>query len=209
MTSKTRSKIAAGAVETDKLAAGAVTADKISTTDLDAINAKLGTASIAQAEIEVADINFAHIKDLNAQSAYFGQTIFDEGIGGKLYVPRLNVGYAQMVGATIGDLVIQASNGNYYGIDVDMAGNVTATQRTVSAAEIAAGHTTDGRTLVLGTDILATDLTTENIYASHALMDEITRLALSLPKHRVVPYPNMPTGEYPESKPLTDYTAKP
>ncbi len=43
----------------------------------------------------------------------------------------------------------------------------------------------------------------------NALMDEITRLALSLPKHRVVPYPNMPTGEYPESKPLTDYTAKP
>lgn len=176
----TAAKIATGAVETDKLAAGAVTADKISTTDLDAINAKLGTASIAQAEIEVADINFAHIKDLNAQSAYFGQTIFDEGIGGKLYVPRLNVGYAQMVGATIGDLVIQASNGNFYGIDVDMNGNVTATQRTVSAGEIAAGHTTDGRTLVLGTDILATDLTTENIYASHALMNEITAATISV-----------------------------
>ena len=176
----TAAKIATGAVETDKLAAGAVTADKISATDIAAINAKLGTATIAQAEIETADINFAHIKDLNAQSAYFGQTIFDEGIGGKLYVPRLNVGYAQMVGATIGDLVIQASNGNYYGIDVDMDGNVTATQRTVSADEIAAGHTTDGRTLVLGTDILATDLTTENIYASHALMSEITAATISV-----------------------------
>lgn len=176
----TAAKIATGAVETDKLAADAVTADKISTTDLDAINAKLGTATIARAEIEVADINFAHIKDLNAQSAYFGQTIFDEGIGGKLYVPRLNVGYAQMVGATIGDLVIQASNGNFYGIDVDMNGNVTATQRTVSTDEIAAGHTTDGRTLVLDTDILATDLSTENIYASHALMNEITAATISV-----------------------------
>ena len=176
----TSAKIAAGAVTTDKLDAGVITADKISATDLAAINAKLGTASIAQAEIATADINFAHIKDLNAQSAYFGQTIFDEGIGGKLYVPRLNVGYAQMVGATIGDLVIQASNGNFYGIDVDMNGNVTATQRTVSAGEIAAGHTTDGRTLVLGTDILATDLTTENIYASHALMNEITAATISV-----------------------------
>lgn len=176
----TTAKLAAGAVETDKLAAGAVTADKISTTDIDAINALLGTATIAQAEIEVADINFAHIKDLNAQSAYFGQTIFDEGIGGKLYVPRLSVGYAQMVGATIGDLVIQASNGNFYGIDVDMNGNVTATQRTVSTDEIAAGHTTDGRTLVLDTDILATDLSTENIYASHALMNEITAATISV-----------------------------
>lgn len=176
----TSAKIAAGAVTTDKLDADVITADKISATDLAAINAKLGTASIAQAEIEVADINFAHIKDLNAQSAYFGQTIFDEGIGGKLYVPRLNVGYAQMVGATIGDLVIQASNGNFYGIDVDMNGNVTATQRTVSAGEIAAGHTSDGRTLVLDTDILATDLTTENIYASHALMNEITAATISV-----------------------------
>ena len=176
----TTAKIAAGAVTTDKLDAGVITADKISATDLSAINAKLGTASIAQAEIEVADINFAHIKDLNASSAYFGQTIFDEGIGGKLYVPRLSVGYAQMIGATIGDLVIQASNGNFYGIDVDTDGNVTATQRTVSASEIAAGHTTDGRTLVLGTDILATDLTTENIYASHALMNEITAATISV-----------------------------
>lgn len=178
--SVTATAIAAGAVTADKIAAGAITATKIDTTDLEAINATLGTAAIAIAEIESADINFAHIKDLNAQSAYFGQTIFDEGVGGKLYVPRLSVGYAQMIGATIGDLVIQASNGEFYGIDVDMAGNVTATLRTVSAGEIEAGHTTDGRTLVLGTDILATDLNTENIYASHALMNEITAATISV-----------------------------
>lgn len=176
----TSEKIAAGAIDAGKIAAGAIDASKIDTTDLAAINATLGTAAIAIAEIQQADIDYAQIKDLNAQSAFFGQTVFQEAIGGKLYVPRLSVGYAQMIGATIGDLVIQASNGNYYGIDVDMAGNVTATQRTVSAAEIAAGHTTDGRTLVLGTDILATDLTTENIYASHALMDEITAAIINV-----------------------------
>lgn len=176
----TSEKIDAGAVTADKIAAGAINADKISATDINAINAKLGTAAIAIAEIQQADIDYAQVKDLNAQSAFFGQAVFQEAIGGKLYVPRLSVGYAQMIGATIGDLVIQASNGNYYGIDVDMAGNVTATQRTVSAAEIAAGHTTDGRTLVLGTDILATDLTTENIYASHALMDEITAAIINV-----------------------------
>ena len=176
----TSEKIAAGAIDAGKIAAGAIDASKIDTTDLAAINATLGTAAIAIAEIQQADIDYAQVKDLNAQSAFFGQAVFQEAIGGKLYVPRLSVGYAQMIGATIGDLVIQASNGNYYGIDVDMAGNVTATQRTVSAAEIAAGHTTDGRTLVLGTDILATDLTTENIYASHALMDEITAAIINV-----------------------------
>lgn len=176
----TAAKIAAGAITTEKLDANAVTADKISATDLAAINAKLGTASIASAVIEEADINFAHIKDLNAESAYFGQAIFDEAVGGKLYVPRLAVGYAQMLGATIGDLVIQASNGNYYALDVNDDGEVISTQRTVTAGEIASGHTTDGKTLVLGTDILATDLNTENIYASHALMNEINAAIINV-----------------------------
>ena len=176
----TADKIGAQAITTDKLAAGAITADKISATDLEAIQAKLQIASIANAQIEVADIGYAQIKDLSAGSAYFGQAVFQDAVGGKLYVPRLSVGYAQMIGATIGDLVIQASNGQYYGIDVDSSGNVTATQRTVSTEEIDAGHTTDGRTLVLGTDILATDLNTENIYASHALMNEITAAIINV-----------------------------
>ena len=173
-------KIAAGAVTADKIAAGAIRADAIDAQDLAAINAKLGTASIASAVVASADIDYAKVKDLNAQSAYFGQAVFQDAVGGKLYVPRLSVGYAQMIGATIGDLCIQASNGKYYGIDVDLAGNVTATERTVSQVEIDAGHTLDGRTLVLGTDIVATDLNTENIYASHALMDQITAAIINV-----------------------------
>ncbi len=176
----TSEKIEAGAIDAGKIAAGAIDASKISATFFEASNVRAGVATIASAEIESADIDYAQIKDLHAGSAYLDQAIFQEAIGGKLYVPRLAVGYAQMIGATIGDLVIQASNGNYYGIDVDMNGNVTATQRTVTAGEIAAGHTTDGRTLVLGTDILATDLNTQNIYASHALMNEITAAIINV-----------------------------
>ena len=176
----TAAKIAAGAITAEKIAAGAISASKIDTTDLEAINATLGTANIADARIGIADINFAHIKDLNAQSAYFGQTVFQEALGGKLYVPRLAANYAQIVNATISDLVIQASNDNYYKLDIDLSGNVTATQVTPSAAEIAQGHTSDGRTIYMGTDILATDLNTQNIYASHALMDEITANILNV-----------------------------
>ena len=178
----TTEKLAAGAVNADKIAAGAINAGKIDVNDLAAINATLGTASIAIAEIAAADINFAHIKDLNASSAYFGQTVFQEALGGKLYVPRLAANYAQIVNATISDLVIQATNDNFYKLDVDLAGNVTATQITPSAQEIEDGHTTDGRTIYLGTDIVATDLNTMNIYASHALMDEITANILNVDK---------------------------
>ena len=178
----TSDKIEAGAVTADKLAAGAITASKIDTTDLEAINATLGTAAIAIAEIAAADIGYAQIKDLDAQSAFFGQAVFQEAVGGKLYVPRLSVGYAQMLGATISDLVIQASNDNYYKLDVDLAGNVTATQMTPTAQEIAQGYTSDGRTIYMGTDILATDLNTQNIYASHGLMDQITANIINVDK---------------------------
>lgn len=176
----TASKLAAGAVEADKIAAGAINADKIDANSVSAINAKLGTAEVASAVIAEADINFAHIKDLNAESAFFGQTIFNEAVGGKLYVPRLSVGYAQMIGATISDLVIQASDEKYYKLDVAMNGDVTATEVTPSQEEIEQGHTDDGRTIYIGTDILATDLNTENIYAGHALMDEITAAILNV-----------------------------
>lgn len=178
----TADKIAADAVTAEKIKAGSINADHIDTTELSAINAKLGTADIADARIALADIGFAQIKDLNAQSAYFGQAVFEEAVGGKLYVPRLAVGYAQMLGATISDLVIQASNDNFYKLDVDLAGNVTATQMTPTAAEIAQGYTEDGRTIYMGTDILATDLNTQNIYASHGLMDEITANIINVDK---------------------------
>lgn len=41
----------------------------------------------------------------------------------------------------------------------------------------------------------------ERARLKNALMDAITDLALSLPRHRVVPYPNVPRREYPYNKP--------
>ena len=175
----TTDKLDAGAVTADKIAANAINADKIDATEISAINAKLGTADIADARIALADIDFAKVKDLNAQSAYFGQAVFQEAVGGKLFVPRLMVGYAQMVQATIGDLVIKATDDNYYHLDVDVStGAVTATQVTPTQEEINAGHTLTGQTII-DTDILAENLSTANIYATHALMDEVNANIIS------------------------------
>lgn len=170
----TADKLDAEAVTAEKIAANAIRASHISTTDVDAINARLGIAQIARAEIGAADISYLQVKDLDAQSAYFGQAVIQEGLANKLFIPRLSVVYAQIVAATISDLVIQATNDQFYKLDVDMSGNVTATRVNPSAEEIEQGHTSDGRTIYLGTDIVAEDLNTTNIYASHALMDEIT-----------------------------------
>lgn len=180
--SVTADKIAAGAITSDKIYAGSITSDKISTNDLAAIQATLQIATIANAQIASADISFANVKDLNAQSAFFGQAVIQEGIANKLFIPRLSVVYAQIVSATIGDLVIQATDDNFYKLDVDQEGNVTATLVTPTAEEIEQGHTADGRTIYLGTDIVAEDLNTTNIYASHALMDDITANIINVDK---------------------------
>jgi hypothetical protein len=39
-----------------------------------------------------------------------------------------------------------------------------------------------------------------------ALMDGITDIAVSLPEHTVVPYPNISKKDYPKNLPLKDYT---
>ena len=176
----TTEKLDAYAVTATKLAANAVTADKIDANDLTAINAKLGTAEIAIAAIQTADIGYARIKEMNAQSAYFGQAVIQAGVANKLFIPRLSVDYAQIVSATIGDLVIQATDDNYYKLDVDLLGNVTATQVSPTAEEIAAGHTDDGRTIYTASSITASELNTTDIYASHALIDQITAAQINV-----------------------------
>ena len=40
------------------------------------------------------------------------------------------------------------------------------------------------------------------------LAEEITRMALELPEHTVVPYPNLPKRQYPKSRPLEVYDAE-
>lgn len=175
----TTEKLAADAVTADKIASGSISAGKIDTTDLAAINATLGTADIADARIALADIDYAKVKDLTAGSAYFGEAVIQAGVANKLFIPRLAVDYAQIVSATIGDLVIQATNDNYYKLDVDLDGNVTATQVTPTQEEIEQGHTSDGRTIYTATEITASELNTTDIYASHALMDSITATVIN------------------------------
>lgn len=176
--SVTADKLAAGAVTADKIDAGAINADKIDANAISAINAKLGIAEIASAQIASADIDYAHIKDLAADLAIFSTTITEEGIADKLFINRLMITYGQMVSATIGDLVIGASDGYYYHIDVewdeDGVPTLVPTQvETPTAEEIAEGYTSDGKTIIGNVGTFA-DLSSENFYAINAIIDRIT-----------------------------------
>lgn len=174
----TADKVAAGAVTADKIAAGAINADKIDATQIEAINAKLATATISSGFIQNAFIDYARVKDITAGTAIITTSITDQGVADKLYINRLSLTYGQMVEATIGDLVIGDSNGGYYHIDVvwDEYGvpSLVPTQvDTPTAEEIEQGHTSTGKTIIgdVGT---YSDLSTEDFYAINSVIDRIT-----------------------------------
>lgn len=166
--------LADGSVGTDELLNGAVTSAKIA--NLAVGNAQIDNASITNAKISNAGIEYAKIKELNAESAFFGQSVFQEAVGEKLYVPRLLFDTAQGRQMVVKDIVVGASNGKYYHLDITETDNgiqMTPTEYTVSASEVAQGHTTDGQPII-GTTATVADLATTNLYAIDALIDRIT-----------------------------------
>ena len=96
----------------------------------------------------------------------------DYGAAGQVYIRNLAVEYAQMIGASIGNLCIRASDGQYYSIDVDSSGNVTGTLTTVTEQEIDAGQTESGR-VILETSITASEISTSSLLATYALVNQI------------------------------------
>lgn len=177
----------AGSVTTEKLAAGSITADKIKTGELDAITleavtAKISTFTAKDIETDRLAAALAAFTVVTAGTATFDKATVSHlvaealnlqyGVAGTVFIKNLAVEYAQMIGAAIGNLCIKASDGNYYNIDVDRDGSITATKTTVSAGEIAAGQTNGGQ-VILETNITAANLSTSNLIATYALVNRI------------------------------------
>lgn len=170
----TSAAIAAGAITTDKLDAGAVTAAKIAagtiTADrLDAVTVSAEIARIANAQIQNADIGFAQIKALTTESLIARDAVTD-----RYFIAKLAVENAQMVHATVGDLVIKAADNNYYRLNIDAEGQLAPVQVTLTQGEITAGITSDGRGAIIETDLTVAELSASNMKGINALIDKIT-----------------------------------
>ena len=173
----TAEKIAAGSITTEKLAAGA-----IETGALEAVTAKIESLTAGDITTDRLAAAMAAFTVLTAGTADFDQATvahlvtqalnLDFGTAGEVFIRNLRVAYAQMVSAAIGSLVIQASDGKYYQIDVDASGKVTAENVTVTDQELAAGLTAGGR-VILATDITADSLNASSLLATYALVNKI------------------------------------
>lgn len=181
-------QLVAESVVTAKIAAGAITAikldaDAVKTKMLDAFNAVIQNIQAGHVAADTIDAAMAYLASLEAGFATFTQAqvthmvanalnLDGNGTMDDVFIHNLRVAYAQMVSATIGNLCIKASDGNYYTIDVSQGGIVTATQTSLTPEEIAAGETEDHRT-IMDTDIVAANLSTSTLLATYALMNRI------------------------------------
>ena len=156
----------------NSLNAGAIEAGAAKIASLDAHDIETDSLAAALAAFTVITCGTATFDAATIQHLVARSMSLDYGAAGQVFIRNLAVEYAQMIGASIGNLCIRASNGQYYSIDVDSSGNVTGTLTTVTEQEIDAGQTESGR-VILETSITASEISTSSLLGTFALINQI------------------------------------
>ena len=186
----------AEAVTAEKLAAGSVTAGKIQAGVLDAVVIDAVTArlqEIVSSDITTDELSaaIADIVKMNAEIGSFGMAdvvnllanalILESGTAGSMYITNLAVTSANILNATLGELVIKGEDGNYYRVVVGSDGTIKTEMVTVTDQEIEAGVTADGKQLVASTANIES-LNAQHISAASAIISTIVTDALDAGK---------------------------
>lgn len=165
-------KLDAGTITTDELTAKFA---RLMTANIDSITANditvSDTLAAALAKVEVliagnAEFDFATVQNLIAEALVVSRATQTD-----VFINNLQVMYAQILNATVSDLIIKAADGNYYHLDV-VDGNVIPSQVTPTDAEVNDGVMSDGKEIVY-TNILEKNLSATTIKGVHGLFNEI------------------------------------
>lgn len=143
--------------EIERIVAGEITTDRL----------YASIASIANAQIGTANIDYAHIKDLVAGSA-----IITEGIGGKLFISRLAVTEANIVSLSVGELLVKGSDGGMYALSVDNSGSITTTRKQIANSDVGNLSINAGEKLIEGS-VTAACLNAQSIFADSAIIRQM------------------------------------
>ena len=136
-------------------------------------NLKASLARLMVAQIAVADLDFAQIRDFVANAM-----IIDRGVGDEIYINNLSVTSANMLNAVIRHLVLTDGNDAYYEVGISSDGTIQLTDMNLTAEEIAAGKTETGRPIV--TDVIVADtIDGKNIRAEEAIINNILSSAIN------------------------------
>lgn len=179
----------AESITTEKLAAQAVTADKIQantieTAALEAVIARLEHLTADDIETDRLTAAIANLGVLTVGDATIRKAIVETLLASALtvtdateenvYIDNLMVKNAQMISATIGALIVKASDGRYYRLDFDGSGNIVPVATSVTEGEITSGVTTDGTHRIIETAMTVDDLGASSMKAITALINRLT-----------------------------------
>ena len=131
-------------------------------------------ADISSATVDVADINWANIKDLVTDTA-----ILTQGAGGKFYFSELAISEANIVNLSVGELMVKGEDGHFYTVSVDELGNVVTTRKLVVGDDIN-NVTIDADTKVIEGSITAKTLNAQDIFANNAVIADLIAANLNV-----------------------------
>ena len=150
----------------DSIIAGNIEADKIAA----------ALAEIISLYAKVGEFDLATVENLLANAL-----ILKQGQAGSMQITNLAVTSANLLNATIGELVLKGSDGLYYRVYIGSDGIIHTEEVTVSDGEITAGQTANGRHIV-DTSANIKDLNTQTITGQSAIIDTIVTTALTAGK---------------------------
>lgn len=150
----------------DSITAGNIEADRLAAALAEVITLHAGTG----------DFDLATIKNLLAEAL-----ILQQGQAGSMMITNLAVTSANLLNATIGELVLKGDDGLYYRVYIGADGIIHTEEATLSDDEIAAGETTSGKQIVETTANIR-DLNAQNITGESAVIDTIVTTALTAGK---------------------------
>ena len=182
----TAEKLAANSVTAEKLAAGVIDAEVINATTAHINEIVAGNitsdrlysalASFVVLAAGTASFDTAAIKNLLSEAL-----ILNEGIADSMYITNLAITSANILNATLGELVIKGEDGLYYRIMVGSDGAIRTEAASVTEEEASAGVTAGGNQIV-ETAINVQDLNAETIRSQSAIIEEIFTDALTAGK---------------------------
>lgn len=150
----------------DNIAAGSVSADSLAAV----------MADIIHAEVDVGEFALAEVKNLLANAL-----VLQAGQAGSMSITNLVVTQANMLNATVDNLIMPGTDGKYYQIIVGTNGSLSTAEVEVTEEEIAAGQTASGQQIV-ATTINAEAINGSTVTAQQAVLNTVLTQALTAGK---------------------------
>lgn len=153
---------------------GVISNASIHTANIDDLTAQI--ADVIALSAQAGDFEFATVRDMVASAM-----VLEHGVGDTVSIRNLLVTSANMLNATVGELVLHSDDGKYYAVHIDSNGDISTEEVTVTSDEIISGKTRTGHQIV-ETDMNVASLNATNLSASSAAIGQIVTKALTAEK---------------------------